>query len=84
MSNEERIYKLGATAPTLETIRDFLRNDRDLIRREIAKLSSDIERMGTTLERLQGRINEMDEVALDLLDKIIEGNAETTIQVIEG
>ena len=82
-SEDKPTYKLGATAPTLETIRDFLRDDHKNVQAAIDQLSAQIDRLIDVRSTLQERVNMMDEVALDLLDDIIERNANTTFQVVE-
>jgi len=82
MSDEVTTYKLGATAPTLETIRDFLRDDHAEIKRTLATISQRSKAMVTTVERVQEQVDGLAEW-IDFLDKTIEANANTTIKVVE-
>jgi hemerythrin-like domain-containing protein len=82
MSDEVTTYKLGATAPSLETIRDFLRDDHAEIKRTLAVMSQRSKAMVTTIEGVQKQVDTLAEW-IDLLDKTIEANANTTVKVVE-
>jgi len=83
MSDETQTYKLGATAPTLEMIRDFLREDHAEIKRTLALISQRSKAMVTTVERVQEQVDSLAEW-IDLLDNIIATNADITIKRVES
>jgi len=84
MSDEKQTYKLGATAPALEMIRDFLRDDIRDLKRDLDALTDKISRMSTALEHLHNHIDTMETVTFELLESTIAVNANTMIQNVEN
>lgn len=70
---------LGLSAPTAETIRDFLANDVESLKRDLADLQRSAKYTATAIERLAAHIETVESVTLDLLASCIEGNASTQV-----
>lgn len=73
---------LGLSAPTAETIRDFLRSDVEDLKRDLADLRRSAAYTSTAIERLASHIEQIDTVALDLFASCVDGNSKTEIEVV--
>jgi hypothetical protein len=82
MSNEET-YTLGATAPSLELIRDMLRSDYDGIKRDMQTLKRNVASVNLVLEGMEEKLEMMEEVALTLIDDTLKGNANNEIRIVK-
>lgn len=74
--------KLGLSAPTAETIRDFLRNDVADLKRDLADLRRSASYTATAIERLAAHIENVETITLDLLASCVEGNSKTFIEKV--
>ena len=80
--DKEKLFKLGASAPALEGIRDILRIHHEQMERHYKQAQRGVETANNWLARLREDIDEYDEW-IEFIDDIIKGNANTIYQHVE-